>query len=64
MENVVLLNEAISVYEKKFHRKPSSLYELVANDIIRELPHDPAGGTYYLDLQGEIKSTSELTIFQ
>ncbi len=56
---IQILEDAVAKFKKKFHRLPADTTELVSKGIIRAVPHDPYKGTYFLDENGIIKSTSD-----
>jgi tetratricopeptide (TPR) repeat protein len=58
LKRVLYLEKAVEQYRKKFGRRPRHLDELVKQGVIREIPSDPYGGTFYLSPEGDIKTTS------
>lgn len=54
------LRKALEQYQKKHGHNPQKLNELVEAGLIVALPLDPYGGTFYLDDQGQIRTTSKL----
>jgi tetratricopeptide (TPR) repeat protein len=60
LENILQLEEAIADFRKRFHRTPNRLQELVDVGILNQIPEDPYGGTFYLDKQGKVRTTSKL----
>ncbi|QXM09557.1 hypothetical protein [Geomonas subterranea] len=46
-------------FERRFHRKPDRVADLVAQGVLKELPRDPYGGEYYFDEKGIVRSTSK-----
>ncbi len=46
-------------FEKRYHRSPRSMDELRAKGYLAEIPVDPYGGTFYVDEQGKVRSTSK-----
>lgn len=55
---VEAIESALENYRQRFDRSPDDLYELVLHHFLTELPVDPYGGTFYLDDQGRVRSTS------
>ena len=53
------LREATERYAERFGRKPARIEELVESGMMRELPEEPLGGRYYLDADGEPRTTKE-----
>ena len=58
-KGVKLLEAARDTYKKKYGKPPASLEVLVNAGFLRKLPVDPYGGMYYLDENGQIRSTSK-----
>lgn len=54
-----VLEQAVQAYVTRFGSSPQKLADLVASDLLTELPVDPYGGTFYLDESGKIRSTSK-----
>jgi tetratricopeptide (TPR) repeat protein len=59
-ERILEIEESISVYKDRFHRSPETLEELVQAGFLRRIPEDPYGGTFYLDHEGRVRTTSKL----
>lgn len=57
---VTKLQEAATIFQERFGRKPAELSELKSAGILKSLPIDPYGGAFYLDDQGRVRSTSNL----
>lgn len=55
------LENAIAEFTKKEGRPPRVLNELVTVGIIKKIPADSYGGTFYLDETGKVYTTSKLT---
>lgn len=60
LEKILQLEEVIADFKKRFHRAPYRLQELVDVGILNHIPADPYGGTFYLDKQGKVRTTSKL----
>jgi hypothetical protein len=56
---IFFLEQAVSTYRRQFKRAPANIEELIKRNIITELPKDPYGGKFYMDLQGNVRTTSE-----
>ena len=56
---ILVLEQALSVYKKKFGITPKRLDALVQKRVLPELPRDPYGGTFYLDTSDNVRSTTE-----
>jgi tetratricopeptide (TPR) repeat protein len=59
LKAVLVLEQARSLYKKKFGTTPKRLDALIEKRVIAELPRDPYGGTFYLDDAGNVRSTTE-----
>ncbi len=57
---IQLLTTAVAQYRQRYGVLPASPDDLVTKGIIKELPLDPYGGTFYLDNKGTVHSTSKL----
>jgi len=60
LEKILELEKAIADFNNRFHRSPKNLQELADVGILNHLPEDPYGGTFYLDKQGKVRTTSKL----
>ncbi len=60
LEKILTIENAVAEYRKKIKRLPPNLSALVQAGIIKEVPQDPYGGTFYIDKDGSIKTTSKL----
>lgn len=58
-KGILALEKAVTEYRHKFRRAPKDIDELVAKKFIAELPKDPYGGKYYIDADGNVRTTSE-----
>lgn len=62
LETISLLEQATIKFEDKTGRMPQDLSELVAAQILKRIPPDPYGGTFFIDRNdGRIKTTSKMT---
>jgi len=59
-ERILTIEEAVSAYRERFHRRPRDLGELVQGGFIGRIPADPYGGFFYLDQEGRVRTTSKL----
>jgi hypothetical protein len=59
LRGILLLEQAVAQYQKRYHGKPHSVEVLVAKGIIQKVPQDPYGGQFYLDPSGAVRSTTE-----
>ena len=60
LERILELEEAVSAYKKRFQQSPESIEKLVEKGIVERIPEDPYGGSFYLDEQGKVRTTSKL----
>lgn len=60
LKRILFLEGAVAAYQNKFSKMPDKIDDLIAGGIIREIPTDPYGGTFYIDKDGSIKTTSDL----
>jgi len=58
LRSILVLETAIVTYKKKYGKNPLKIDELVDRKILKRLPLDPYGGTYYIAKDGRIKSTT------
>ncbi len=62
LRQILKVEKAIATYKKKYGRKPADIRNLVQTGMLQDIPTDPYGGQIYLDLEGKVKSTSELQL--
>jgi len=58
-QGVGKIEQACTSFLNDRHRRPRSVEELVQKGYLEKVPVDPYGGTYYLDKQGKVRSTSK-----
>lgn len=58
IEHTLRIETAIEKYKEKFKRSPKNLNQLVLSRILKEIPHDPYGGKFFLDEKGKVRSSS------
>ncbi|MDH5525321.1 MAG: hypothetical protein OEY01_15205 [Desulfobulbaceae bacterium] len=54
------LEEKLKEYELRYGNKPKSIEQLVLTGLIKKIPTDPYGGTFYLLPTGRVYTTSKL----
>jgi tetratricopeptide (TPR) repeat protein len=54
------IERALAAFRDSRGHNPSTLHELVDAGFLQEFPADPYGGTFYLDANGLVRSTSKL----
>lgn len=59
LQSVMVIEAALGAYRKRFGTSPKNLTLLVDKKLLPALPSDPYGGTFYLDAQGKVRSTSK-----
>ncbi len=57
--SVLQIEEAVSSYHNRVGRFPTELTELVQTGLLAKLPDDPYGGTFFLDEQGKVRTSSK-----
>jgi tetratricopeptide (TPR) repeat protein len=60
LKRILELEEAVTAYKKRFQQSPESIEKLVEKGFIQRIPEDPYGGSFYLDEQGKVRTTSKL----
>ena len=56
---VSLLEDAVNRYQQRYNSKPQNLRMLVEGGIVKAVPPDPYGGTFFLDAAGKVRTTSK-----
>lgn len=59
LKSVQRLEKAVVQYKKNFGEIPADINDLVTKKIIDQIPQVPAGGSFYLGSNGEVKATSD-----
>lgn len=57
-KNVNLIKKAVTEYKKEENKMPEHIIILYNEGYLEDMPQDPYGGQYYIDLSGNVKSTS------
>ncbi|MBW2186783.1 MAG: hypothetical protein JRG71_10440 [Deltaproteobacteria bacterium] len=60
LEGIYIIEKGVELYRQRYARSPEQVSELVAGQILKRLPEDPYGGSYYIDSDGSVKTTSNL----
>jgi hypothetical protein len=60
MHGILALEKAVELYTVRTGQPPTNLQALLAGQIIEQIPVDPYGGSFYLDADGSVKTTSDL----
>lgn len=60
LKSILFLQKGITVYKERTGRNPVKLSELLERGIINRIPDDPYGGEFYINTEGEVKTTSDL----
>lgn len=58
LQRILFLEKAAELYKERFGSPPADLEDMVRKGIIPAIPKDPYGGEFYLDTDGEIKTSS------
>lgn len=61
LNKIFFLEKAVAVYESRIGIPPGDLKTLLKIKLIKNIPRDPYGGSFYIDKDGSIKTTSNLT---
>lgn len=61
-ETVLFLRQALKRYHKHLNKTAQKLEDLVNANILKDIPPDPYGGHFYLDVDGSVQTTSNFTI--
>lgn len=56
------IEQAVEAYEKRYKQKPASLAVLLEKGLLKEIPSDPEGGSFFLDDSGRVKNTRDVAI--
>jgi hypothetical protein len=59
LRGMLVIEKAVSIYKKTYRSVPPTIDDLVGRNILVRLPEDPYGGRFYLDAEGNVKSTTE-----
>lgn len=62
LHQVLKVENAVEAYKKRFGRNPAGIQALVRTGMLHEIPTDPYGGQLYVNLDGKVRSTSELQL--
>ncbi len=60
-EKILQIEQAVSAYRNRFQRDPKRLEDLISAGLLVKIPDDPYGGSFYLDNEGRVRTTSKLT---
>jgi len=62
-EMVSLIEQARDRFKADHHKLPDSVETLFTSGYLKEIPKDPYGGTFYIDTDGKVKTTSKFADF-
>jgi len=62
MQGQLTLERALARFKKRHGKMPQTINDLLDRGVLPAVPPDPYGGTYYLDGEGRVKSTSEIQL--
>ncbi|MCI0528518.1 MAG: hypothetical protein L0Y56_13850, partial [Nitrospira sp.] len=62
LEGIWVLEQVVERYRQQFGKQPEDLQILVEKGLLNQLPVDPYGGTFYLNDQGKVWTTSDLRL--
>jgi hypothetical protein len=60
LRGIEILDQAVQRYRMQFGKLPASPQTLVEQGFLTQLPTDPYGGTFYLNADGRVWTTSDL----
>jgi hypothetical protein len=58
LKSVRLIEIARDQYQERYGVMPDSIVRLVSSGFLKEIPDDPYGGTFYLERNGQVRTTS------
>lgn len=61
LKGTLQIRKAVKQFQKQHQRLPKNLKELKHSGVLKMIPKDPYGGRFYLDRNGHVKTTSNLT---
>lgn len=64
LEAIYTIEKAVESFREKMGRNPEKIGELVKAGFLKSIPEDPYGGEFYLDKDGNVKTTSNLTFIE
>lgn len=56
------IQKGVTEYRRRFGKSPERLADLTSTGILGRLPEDPYGGAFYLDPNGQVRSTSKFAL--
>jgi hypothetical protein len=59
-EKILQIEKAVLAYTNRFQTEPKKLEDLVKTGLLIKIPADPYGGSFYLDDEGRVRTTSRL----
>lgn len=59
LRNIMLIEQAVTVYKEKYGRLPRHLDDLMKKRILPSIPKDPYNGEYFIGPEGAVKTTKE-----
>lgn len=60
LRGIAVLEQAVTIFRERLSRAPKSIAELQEAGILRSIPRDPYGGTFFIDETGRVRTTSDL----
>ncbi len=61
LKAIYFLEQAVEEFKSKFGRVPEDINDLLKSGIVDHIPEDPYGGSFYLDEDGKVRTTSKMT---
>jgi len=60
LQAILSLEKGVEVFKERNRRFPKDLNELLLSGVVSRIPQDPYGGTFYINDEGTVKTTSDL----
>lgn len=60
LQRIFFLEKAVAAFKTKQRGNPSSLQDLIVHGVVSRIPQDPYGGKFYIDIDGSVKTTSDM----
>lgn len=61
LKGIRQIEVAVESHRKVFGTPPRTIHELVSSGLLSSIPSDPYGGTFYIEKDGSVKTTSDMT---
>lgn len=61
---IFTIESAVDEYQKSYHSQPAKIADLLEKGLLPSIPVDPYGGTFFLDQNAAVHTTSKMTFAQ